>query len=101
MNTLEIWKIIPELQNRYEISNLGQIRSERGIRKLPVHVSGYIIVCIKINSKVRNFYIHRLVANAFIPNPENKKEVNHIDGIKSNNCCNNLDRKSTRLNSSH
>ena len=85
MTTIENWIKISELQNRYEVSNFGRIRSQRGIRKLSIHSSGYIIVCIKTNSKIKNLYMHRLVAIAFIPNPENKREVNHLDGDKTNN----------------
>ncbi len=53
------------------------------------------------NGNYKNYKIHRLVAKAFIPNPENKPTVNHIDGYKMNNCINNLEWTTYSENSQH
>ena len=101
----EIWKDIKGFEGRYQVSNLGRVRSldftwftynyKKGcnveckrkgkILKPKVSYNGYLQVCIKINGK--NYYklLHRLVANAFIPNPGNLPTVNHKDENKANN----------------
>jgi len=56
-----------------------------------VYGNGYYYVCLSKNGKVRKFKVNRLVAQAFIPNPDNKPFVNHIDGDKLNNNVNNLE----------
>lgn len=80
----------------YEISNLGRTRSfllikEGLILKTNINKYGYEIVNIRKNTKSITKYIHRLVAMAFIPNPENKPTINHKDGNKLNNYLNNLE----------
>lgn len=55
------------------------------------HYKGYLYVTLPNNGKLRKMYVHRLVAQAFIPNPENKPQVNHKDGNKMNNNVENLD----------
>ena len=82
----EIWKII-ESDTRYEVSNLGNIRNTKTkrLRKLEMNEKGYLRV--KLDKQYR---VHRLVALAFIENPENKPEVDHIDGDKRNNKVDNL-----------
>ena len=102
----EIWKPILEYKDYYEISSIGNIRSiERTIilkngfqRKLKskvlktfINENGYSIITVRINNVHHNFKIHRLVAIAFIDNPENKLTVNHKDGNKQNNNVLNLE----------
>lgn len=91
---VEQWKEITEANN-YEISNLGNVRNKttKKILKGRLSKSGYLQVSIKLNEtqKFSNRYIHRLVAFYWIDNPENKKEVNHIDGNKENNHIANLE----------
>lgn len=62
---------------------------------------GYLFVCAKENGRRKNLLIHRLVAEAFIPNPENKPEVNHIDGNPHNNRVDNLEWVTSSENRKH
>lgn len=87
---MEIWKKINGFED-YKISNLGNIRLlNGGISKRKITDKYSQIGLIKEN-KSHTFYIHRLVALHFIANPENKPEVNHINGIKSDNRVENLE----------
>lgn len=87
----EQWKDIIGYEGLYAISNLGRVKSanyngtntER-IMKSRVGMVGYVIINFHKDFKRKTKTIHRLLAIHFIPNPENKKEVNHIDGDKSN-----------------
>lgn len=98
----------------YEISTLGNVRSYRTrksglIRIFPKSVkkcySGtkrkYEKVMLMINGKHKSFYIHRLMAHAFIPNPENKPQVNHIDNNPINNAIENLEWVTNSENQIH
>jgi len=84
------WKSI-ENYPKYEISNCGLVMNSRGwILKPNDNGSGYEYVHLFKNGKGKTCYIHRMVALAFIPNPENKREVDHIDRCKTNNHVSNL-----------
>ena len=94
----EVWKDIKGYEGYYQISNLGRLKSvkrvvkhkpydltiKERIRKLKLDTKGYYYAMISKNGIIEHRKIHQLVANAFIPNPLNKKEVNHIDGNKIN-----------------
>ena len=92
----EIWKPIKGFED-YLISNLGRIKSlpknkrpfEYIIEGYKDHY-GYKVLTLVRNKKKIHKKIHRLVAEAFIPNPENKRTIDHIDGNKANNYVNNL-----------
>jgi hypothetical protein len=88
----EIWKPIKSFEGLYEVSNLGRVRSLRRdiIMRTRQRNDGYVSCTLSNCGKVKNKLIHRLVAEAFIPNHKNKPEVNHIDGNKQNNCIRNL-----------
>lgn len=78
------------------VSDLGQVWSKRSnkVLKQTLHKNGYLTVATKIGGsqgKSYCFRVHRLVAEAFISNPNNKEEVNHIDGNKTNNTLSNLE----------
>lgn len=98
------WKTIQGFSN-YEISEEGQVRNKKTqyILKGRPSKSGYYQVSIKedTNNKFKNQYIHRLVAQYFIENPENKREVNHKDGNKLNNNVNNLEWVTSSENQKH
>lgn len=100
----EIWKDIPGYEGLYQVSNMGRVRSlgrtiiykdgqkhfYKGKILSPGNGStGYLHV--RLGSKGREAGIHRLVAEAFIPNPDGKIDVNHINGVKSDNRVNNLE----------
>jgi hypothetical protein len=98
----EEWKDIPfEIVNGvkgYKISNYGRVKNHKGrITNGSNHESGYLWVSISPKS----YLLHRLVAKVFIPNPENKEQVNHIDGNKINACVSNLEWCSNKENSQH
>lgn len=93
-DTHEIWKNIRESKNRYSISNLGRVRNNitGNIIKPVMFRKGYTKVNLKLgNGKEINRQVHRLVAIEFIPNPENKPEVNHKNGIHDDNRVENLE----------
>lgn len=91
----EIWKDIDGYDGLYQISNLGNVRSLKfGKIKLLKQINdkyGYKKVDLYKDRKTKTCKIHRLVAQAFIPNPNNLPEVNHKDENKSNNCVDNLE----------
>ena len=88
---IEQWKSCAN--TLYEVSNLGNIRRVGSInnRKKIRLKNGYETVMFSTEGKVTCMYIHRLVAEAFIPNPNNYPEINHIDHNKSNNVVENLE----------
>lgn len=112
---MEIWKDIDGFEGWYQVSNLGKVRSvERTIKNNNVfqlyksHIlkeatthKGYKYVCLYKNSKCFHRSVHRLVAEAFIVNNENKSQVNHIDGNKENNCVGNLEWCNNSENQKH
>lgn len=92
-STQEKWKKIVQLQNRYEISNQGRIRNATTLKVLKTQISnsGYLRVAIRKEGKSKQYSIHRLVAQYFVPNPLNKPEVNHKDENRLNNKADNLE----------
>ena len=87
----EIWKEINDIPN-YQVSNLGNIRNKKTLRKLKCGlVRGYPHIDFYNSKSRKNYYVHRLVAEAFIDNPHNLPQVNHKDGNKLNNSVDNLE----------
>jgi hypothetical protein len=93
---IEEWSDIPEelLLSKYKISSLGRIKNKQTRRILSIKPvsDGYIRTNLSLNNNIlKHFYIHRIVALTFIPNPENKPTVNHINTIKDDNRVINLE----------
>jgi hypothetical protein len=85
----EIWKQIENYEN-YSVSTFGQARNNGKILKGSKNTYGRLSIGLCKNGIVKRFLIHRLVALAFIPNPEDKPEVDHIDNDQTNNRIENL-----------
>lgn len=103
---LEEWKDIKNFKGLYQVSNLGNVKSldkeinnwksgkciRKGkILKMQIHKTGYGYLLLHKDGKIHHLFVHRLVAQEFIPNSNNYKEVNHIDGNKLNNKVSNLE----------
>lgn len=99
----EIFKDIKGYENLYKISNYGNVKSLKNsiILKPAKNHRGYLHVALYKNNKTKAHRIHRLVAQAFISNPENKPQVNHKDGNKLNNCVDNLEWVTNGENQKH
>lgn len=84
----------------YEINEFGQIRNKDGkILKTCINSGGYEVITLRKNKKKKQLYIHRLVAEYFIPNPNNHREINHKNEDKLDNHKNNLEWCNRRYNS--
>ena len=94
----EIWKDKKDYEGLYQVSNFGRIKSlnynhtgKEKILKQYYDSNGYKIICLCKNNIKTTYLVHRLVAEAFIPNPNNLPQINHKDEDKTNNHVNNLE----------
>lgn len=114
---MEIWKDVVGYEGLYEVSNLGRVRGKEGrityskrhgkrrwrqrIIKQQLDNTGGFAVELYKNKQRKRIRVHRLVAEAFILNPENKPQVNHIDGNRQNNKLSNLEWVTQKENIYH
>ena len=117
MVDMEIWKDVKGYEGYYQISNMGNVRSVDRVRRKSNHgydahikgkvikqrsqKNGYKCVTIYKDGVAKTVRVHRLVAAAFVPNPNGYGEVNHIDENVENNCANNLEWCSRSYNCSY
>lgn len=101
----EIWRDVVGYEGLYQVSIFSRVKSFHGrkerIMKLGTDIYGYSVVGLSRSAKDRVFGVHTLVARAFIDNPDNKPEVNHIDGIKNHSCIWNLEWVTYSENNRH
>lgn len=99
------WRDVPGYEGSYQVSNLGEARSMRTnpprLLKPWRHPAGYVCVTLHHAAKKKKQLVHRLVAKAFLPNPEDKPQVNHKNGDKVDNNVNNLEWCDNRENAHH
>ena len=109
-NQIEIWKDAPGYEGVYQVSNLGRVKSMSRIRvngrakiltKDKILLSKTLNDYVKIGMTHKYVLAHRLIAKAFIPNPDNKPQVNHINGIKHDNRVENLEWVTASENAIH
>lgn len=105
----EVWKDIEGYEGSYQVSNLGRVKSlgrvdsighNKSSKILKAHPNGgkYLDVTLFNQNRREYFLVHRLVAQAFIPNPSDLPQVNHIDEDKTNNCVSNLEWCTAKYN---
>jgi hypothetical protein len=105
----EVWKDVVGFEGIYIVSNFGHVKSlhKRKVKNKSKILSkssknkGYVIHSLCSNGETKYMTLHRIVAIAFIPNPENKPQINHIDGDKLNNRADNLEWCTSAENNKH
>lgn len=98
---MEEWRVIQDFPN-YSVSNLGNVINNKTNKLMKINIKGgYSNINLVNNKKRKIFKVHRLVAMAFIPNPESKPEVNHLDKNRSNNNISNLEWNTHKENCKH
>lgn len=112
----EIWKKIPGFEEWYEVSSLGRVRSldhkvphsrqgqitvHGDLKSMHQDEDGYLRTSCTNNGYSSDYFVHRLVALAFLPNPHNKPTVNHKNGIKNDNRAENLEWATYQEQSDH
>ena len=99
---MEIWKDIKGYEELYQVSDLGRVRSFKSGKwqtlKNRLTPRGYYLVTLYKDGKATNKWVHKLVAQAFIPNPNNLPQVNHKDEDKLNNAASNLEWCTAKYN---
>jgi len=102
---MEVWKHVEGFGGQYQVSDCGRVMSTHGkvprILKPGRHRQGYLLVVLQYERFRKTYQVHRLVMETFNPDHKDGEEVNHIDGIKSNNCVSNLEWVSPSENVCH
>ena len=105
---MEKWKEVSGTNGQYEVSNTGFLRThnwkgsgQTRVMKPAVDACGYLRTMIVVNGRARTIKVHRLVAESWVENPEGKPQVNHKDGVKTNNHIDNLEWVTKRENIQH
>ena len=100
---IEEWKAIPGYEGLYEVSNKGNVRNVRRntLLRLTKTNKGYIQVGLSKNGILTVLKVHRLVAQAFLPNPDNLPMINHKDEDKTNNRVENLEWCTAKYNNTY
>ena len=116
MENIEVWKDVVGYEGIYQVSNLGNVKSlsriilrngkypflsKEKLLKINVNKFGYSYISLENNGEQKYFLIHRLVGIAFILNNENKSDINHINGVKTDNIVNNLEWNTRKENIRH
>lgn len=108
INIEEKWIYLNNEKSNYKIRSNGEVLSvnfnktgKSKLRKISISRTGYRYIVLHHKGKMYKFQLHQLVAKYFIPNPENKSQVNHIDGDKSNNDVSNLEWVTSKENIHH
>lgn len=100
---MEQWKDIPGYEGKYRISNYGNVWNVKKDRYHEVEKiwSGYLRTTLCKDGKAKHYSVHRLVAEAFVPNPNEYPQVNHVDEIKWNNKATNLEWVTGKQNANY
>jgi len=107
--TPEEWRPVVGYEGWYEVSDRARFRRIRAgsgatkgkIKKVRVNKTGYAYVILSRGGKAKNYAVHRLVGLAFLPNPDNKPTINHINGVKTDNAATNLEWCTAQENYHH
>lgn len=108
---MEIWKDVEGYEGLYQVSNMGRVKSlgnelsnnskEKILKSYKNGKSGYLLISLCKEGKIKKYLLHRLVAQAFLPNPNNLPEVNHKDENHQNNCVENLEYCNAKYNANY
>ena len=97
----EEWRDIEGYEGLYQVSNLGRVKSKRGILKPRITPKGYLRIQLSKNSNRKDKFVHVLVAETFLCKYDSALQVNHIDGDKTNNTVDNLEWVTVKENQQH